>query len=106
LAARALGRRAPHGTGVAKLLARDFIVARIPPAMRIPFLPHLLLVGLPLVSALVGEASEAPPAKPATQVAPAANQRDPNAAQKKNSSNGANAPTSRSPSSPPKYLFM
>lgn len=100
LAARAFGRRAARGTGVAKLLPRHL-------AMKIPLLAPLLFFFFPLpTSVLARENSDAARVAPAAQVSPAAGQCDADVSAKKKSTTTPTAPTTRNQPATPKHLFM
>ena len=74
--------------------------------MKTPLFLPLLFLGLPLLTVLARENSEAARVAPAAQVSPTAGQCDADALPKKKSTTTPTAPTKRHQPATPKHLFM
>ena len=74
--------------------------------MKFSLLPHLLLIGVPLLSMLAREAAEPSPMTSAAQVSPADGHHREKTAPKKNDSSHADPAAPSPPPATPKHLFM
>ena len=74
--------------------------------MKTPLLAPLLFLGLPLLTVLAREHSEAARVAPVAQVSPTTGQCEADTSPKKKSSTTPTAPTTRNQPATPKHLFM